>query len=406
MAAEATDAALEVLLSLFDDGTLAWPAAGGALFLRAREGAALARAPRPGLICEQSFAPEANALRRAGRTLREAYPTHGDDGDGDGGDGDEAQRYPLVLALPPRQREEARALLARAVAQCTEGGVVVACTTNDEGAKSGEADMKALAGLSGTRSKHHCRAYWTTVRRTPPSTAVDVDAHTVETQTVETQTVDRALSSTWASLDAPRPIAEGRFLSRPGVFAWDRIDAASALLAASLPDDLRGRAADLGAGYGYLSVELLQRCPGIVAVDLYEAEARALALAERNLAPFASRAALEFHWCDVVEGLRGRYDAIVANPPFHAQSRADRPDIGRAFIAVAADALEPGGRLWLVANRHLPYESVLDARFGTVRTAAQAQGFKVIEATKASANRGAARSARAARAARTGSTRA
>jgi 16S rRNA (guanine1207-N2)-methyltransferase len=391
MAAEATDAALEVLLSLFDGGTLVWPAAGGALFLRAREGAALARAPRPGLICEQSFAPEANALRRAGRTLREASPTHGDDGDGD-----ETQRYPLVLALPPRQREEARALLARAVAQCAEGGVVVACTTNDEGAKSGEADMKALAGLSGTRSKHHCRAYWTTVRRTPPSSAAAVDA-----QTVETRTVDPALLSAWAALDAPRPIAEGRFLSRPGVFAWDRIDAASALLAASLPDDLRGRAADLGAGYGYLSVELLQRCPGIVAVDLYEAEARALALAERNLAPFASRAALEFHWCDVAEGLRGRYDAIVANPPFHAQSRADRPDIGRAFIAVAADALEPGGRLWLVANRHLPYESVLDARFGTVRTAAQAQGFKVIEATKASGHRGATRPARAERTGRT-----
>lgn len=387
MATEATDAALEALLSLFDDGTLAWPAVGGALFLRAREGAALARAPRPGLICEQSFAPEANALRRASRTLREASPTHGDRGDSD-----ETSRYPLVLALPPRQREEARALLARAVAQCAEGGVVVACMTNDEGAKSGEADMKALAGLSGTRSKHHCRAYWTTVRRTPQSSVAAVDA-----QTVVAQTVDLALLSAWAALDAPRPIAQGRFLSRPGVFAWDRIDAASALLAASLPDDLRGRAADLGAGYGYLSVELLQRCPGIVAVDLYEAEARALALAERNLAPFAARAALEFHWCDVAEGLRGRYDTIVANPPFHAQSRADRPDIGRAFIAAAADALEPGGRLWLVANRHLPYESILDARFGTVRTAAQAQGFKVIEATKASGHRGVTRSAHAQR---------
>ena len=91
---------------------------------------------------------------------------------------------------------------------------------------------------------------------------------------------------------------------------------------------------------------------------------------------------LAFHWHDVTAGLPARYDVIVANPPFHAQGRADRPDIGRAFIAAAADALDPCGRLWLVANRHLPYEAVLDARFAEVRTVAQAQGFKVIAATR------------------------
>ncbi|KAG0921461.1 hypothetical protein G6F32_015094 [Rhizopus arrhizus] len=63
------------------------------------------------------------------------------------------------------------------------------------------------------------------------------------------------------------------------VFAWDRIDPASALLAEHLPADLAGRAAALGAGYGYLSRELLERCPKITALDLYEAEQRALALA-------------------------------------------------------------------------------------------------------------------------------
>jgi 16S rRNA (guanine1207-N2)-methyltransferase len=84
----------------------------------------------------------------------------------------------------------------------------------------------------------------------------------------------------------------------------------------------------------------------------------------------------------VTAGLPQRYDVIVSNPPFHAQGRADRPDIGRAFIAAAADALNPRGRLWLVANRHLPYEQVLDARFASVRIAAQDNGFKIIEAIK------------------------
>jgi 16S rRNA (guanine1207-N2)-methyltransferase len=194
--------------------------------------------------------------------------------------------------------------------------------------------------------------------------------------------VDAELAAQWRALDAPRPVAGGRFVSRPGVFSWDRIDPASALLAEHLPSSLRGRAADLGAGFGYLSVELLERCAGIAALDLYEAQARALELARANLAPFAGRTALGFHWHDVTAGLPARYDVIVTNPPFHAHGNAARPDIGRRFIAVAAQALVPGGRLWLVANRHLPYEAELDAGFGEARLVAQRDGFKVVEAVK------------------------
>ena len=349
MAADHGDPALDVLCLPLDTGLLAWPQSGGALFLRARAGVALRDAARPGLVCEQSFRPAADALERDGWSVRD--PRRDDD-----------TRYPLVLVLPPRQREEARALLARAVARCAPGGTVLACMANDEGAKSGESDLKALMGLSGNLTKQHCRAFWST--------------H-------DPARIDASLLAQWSTLDAPRTLladSEDAFVSRPGVFAWDRIDAASALLVAHLPDDLAGRAADLGAGWGYLSRALLRRCPGIASIDLYEAEARALDLARRNLD--GARVPLAFHWHDVATGLPQRYDVIVSNPPFHAQGRADRPDIGRAFIAAAADALSPRGRLWLVANRHLPYEQALDARFAQVRTVAQANGFKIVEAIK------------------------
>ncbi|WP_460735524.1 class I SAM-dependent methyltransferase [Lysobacter tyrosinilyticus] len=336
------DSALETLLLPLLDGPLSWPGEGGALFLRARGGWPLHQRALPGLVCEQSFKPEADALQRSGLSLA---------------DETETTRYPLVMVLPPRQRDEARALYARAIARTAPGGRVLACVRNDEGAKSGEADLARLAGPLGQLSKNKCRAFWT------------ASLHGV---------ADAALLEEWRQLDAPRPIADGRFVSRPGVFAWDRIDAASALLAAHLPADLRGAAADLGAGYGYLASELLARCPRIDAMDLYEAEHRALELARVNLA--GSDRALQFHWHDVTSGLGKRFDVIVSNPPFHAQGRADRPDIGRRFIAVAADALRPGGRLWLVANRHLPYEAELATHFGSVRTVAQDKGFKVFEA--------------------------
>lgn len=349
MPADRSDAALETLFLPFSEGRLPWPT-GGAMFLRARDGWPLHERPLPGLICEQSFKPEADALSQAGLIVNVPGA---------------AKTYELVLILPPRQRDEARALMARAVAMTKPGGRIIVSQSNDEGARSGEADLAQLAGAVESMSKHKCRVFWT----------------------ASLARLNVSLIAHWQELDAPRPIAEGRFMSRPGIFAWDRIDVASALLAEHLPTHLTGRAADLGAGFGYLSAELLARCPGITALDAYEAENRALELARMNLKSFEARTPVDYRWHDVAAGLADTYDVIVTNPPFHAQRGVDRPDIGRRFIAVAAEALRPGGKLWLVANRHLPYESVLSENFDTVRTVVQQHGYKIIEAVRARSTR-------------------
>jgi 16S rRNA (guanine1207-N2)-methyltransferase len=348
-AAAGFDAAVAALFLPFETGAIAWPPAGDVAFLRARAGAWLHEPHADRILCEQGFKPFADALGRAGARIVAEIPAE--------------PRYPLVLLLPPRQRSEARALFARALGHLEPGGILVAAQSNDEGARSGESDLERLAGPVLTLSRHKCRVYWS------PAQA---------------RVIDPALLQEWLALDAPRPVGDGQWLSRPGLFAWDRIDAGSLLLASHLPSTLHGRVADLGAGWGWLASEVVRHCTDVAAIDLYEAERRALEPARLNLTRAVHESGRDIevgvHWHDVAAGLPCRYDAIVSNPPFH-QGRAGEPDLGRAFIASAADALEDGGAFWLVANQHLPYESILAARFARVREVVVQVGFKVIEAS-------------------------
>jgi 16S rRNA (guanine1207-N2)-methyltransferase len=345
-AGSASDAALEALFVPFATGDLVWPASGDVLILRARDGFVLREQRRPGWVLQQSFKPASDALAHSGFAVSAEIPEG---------------RFKVVMVLPTRQREESRALFAQAMAHVTSDGVVLAAVPNAEGAKTAEADLALLAGGVSNLSKHKCRVFWTRHGATP----------------------DPSLLDAWLALDGALPIDEGRFVSRRGLFAWDRIDIASALLDSVLPADFTGRVADLGAGFGYLACRVIATNPGVTAVDLYEAEGRAIEPARQNVAAAVAASgrsiATRVEWHDVTHGIDGGYDAIVSNPPFH-QGRADQPELGRAFIAVAARALSPRGRFWMVANRHLAYEATLDACFTHVRTVAERDGFKVIEA--------------------------
>ena len=333
------DPVLETLCLPLTDGTIDLPEDGPALFLRARTGEALRKLPRDKILCEQSFKPAYDALVRDGFAV---------------GEGDET--YGLTLVLPPRQREEGRALLVRAIQATQIGGVVMVAVSNLEGAKTAENDLKRLVGNVTALSKNKCRVFWA---------RMDAGRY------------DAAQAKAWEDQDEPRPVADGRFVSRPGLFAWDHIDAGSQLLIDTLPSGLKGRAADLGAGFGYLAHEMLTRYPAVSYIDVIEAEARALEMARQNLGAFGDRAS--GYWLDATGPLPGRYDLIVSNPPFHID-RQDRHDLGQAFIRSAAKALAPGGSFWMVANRHLPYEETLKAVFRSVETAAQTNAYKVFRA--------------------------
>ena len=167
------------------------------------------------------------------------------------------------------------------------------------------------------------------------------------------------------------------FYTQPGVYAEGAVDRGSELLAANLPKKLPARVADFGAGWGFLSRAILD-VQGVESLHLIEAEDLSLECAKLNVTDARAR----FEWEDVSRfSASAPFDAIVMNPPFH-QSRAAEPDLGRRFIQAASRALSPGGQLWMVANRHLPYESQLSDSFRNVSEFGGNASFKLFHATR------------------------
>jgi 16S rRNA (guanine1207-N2)-methyltransferase len=176
---------------------------------------------------------------------------------------------------------------------------------------------------------------------------------------------------------APQFVAETGLWSQPGVFSWNRVDPGSALLLKHLPA-LSGRGADLGCGLGYLSRAVLAG-DAVTSLSMLDIDRRATEAAARNITD--PRAIIR--WADLrsARDLPADLDFVVMNPPFHDGGAEDRA-LGQTFIRRAAESLAKGGRCWLTANRHLPYEENLKTLFSRSALIAEADGFKIYEARK------------------------
>lgn len=269
-------------------------------------------------------------------------------------------RFGAALVILPRAKAEARARIADAASRLAPGAALWIDGQKTDGVDSILREMRMLAPVDEVHSKAHGKIFRVTV---PSGDWLPAD---------------------WSA--RAREVVPG-FVTRPGVFSADGVDPGSAMLAAALPDRMPTRIVDLGAGWGWLAAQALAR-PGIEVIHLVEADHAALESARDNIAD--PRA--QFHWADARDfALPEPVNGVIMNPPFHDGRTAD-PRIGADFIAAAARLLTGAGRLWMVANRHLPYETALAQHFAQVTELRGDSRFKVIEAT--GAGRGAARKGR------------
>lgn len=334
--------ALKTLFYPFETEELSAPSTGErVLFLGAEPGLRLPEGWGAELHAVQAFRPDFLALRRMGLASTEPRV------DADG--------YAAALVLAGRHRGLNERRIADAIERTIPGGLIVVAGSKEDGIASLRKRLDNLASVEGSLPKYHGLAFW--LRRPLGDEAA--------------KTLCEA---------NPDMLVDGRFHTAPGMFSFDRADAGSKLLAEHLPHDLGGHVADFCAGWGYLSAQVLDRCPGTAALDLYEADFEALEVAKKNLVGTAQQT--RFFWHDLLsEAVNERYDAIVMNPPFH-RARAAEPEIGGGMIRAAAKALKRGGQLVMVANRQLPYEPVLAEMFSSHLEITRDGAFKILSARR------------------------
>jgi len=297
---------------------------------------------------------QANGVSTA-QALWQPYPT------------DAAPEFPLIAMQLPKGRQLARRWLAEAHARLSPGGTLYLAGANELGVRPLLADAAQLFGdyslLDFKKGSRLARF------RAPASPCQPPD-----------WLCEKGISpDTWFTY--PLHIG-GRDLdvyTLPGVFSYQHLDPATALLLPHLGALHSQHVLDFGCGAGVIG--LAAALAGAARVDYTDVDLAALACTRQNLTAAGLTQARLFAGDGLEPVQAEQYDLIVTNPPFHAGKPVDL-QVTTQFIHDCQARLKPGGRLLLVANRFLPYPAWLQASFAHVERLEETGQFTLYRAWK------------------------
>ncbi len=299
------------------------------------------------------------AVACARRTLEANGVTNAEVHLADGVEGLAQASFDLVLCHLPRGREVQRELLRGAARVLRPRGrfyFVASTRVGIKGAVAYARDLFGRCGVVRQKKGYHVAMTVRSEEMEPPEAR----------QTYVTRTV---------VLDG----IETRLVSKPGVFAWDRLDEGTARLVDTMAIDGGGRVLDLGCGTGLAGLVAARRAPrgGVVLVDT---DLRAARSARYTLEAnrVGNGAVLLSDGVAYVFGERP-FDTVITNPPFHQGRKVDY-EVAHQFIHDSRRVLRDGGTLFLVANRFIGYDDLVSEAFGNVTAAHAGSSYHVLTA--------------------------
>lgn len=184
------------------------------------------------------------------------------------------------------------------------------------------------------------------------------------------------------------PLDDSHFVlvNHANVFAREKLDIGARFFLQHLPTvAANSTVVDLGCGNGVLSLQLLQQQPAcqlVLCDESYMAVASAQASIAENLPEQLSQCQFVADDC-LTQQADNSADWVICNPPFHQQT-AVTTHIASQMFRDAKRVLKTGGRLRIVANRHLPYRLQLEKLFGHCQQLAANPKFVILESIKRS----------------------
>lgn len=184
------------------------------------------------------------------------------------------------------------------------------------------------------------------------------------------------------------PLDDTHFVmvNHANVFAREKLDIGARFFLQHLPSVAAGSTViDLGCGNGVLSLQLLQQQPDchlVLCDESYMAVASAQASIAENLPLQLAQCQFVADDC-LTQQANNSADWVICNPPFHQQA-AVTTHIATQMFKDAKRVLKTGGRLRIVANRHLPYRLQLEKLFGHCQQLAANPKFVILESIKRS----------------------
>ena len=287
--------------------------------------------------------------------------------------------YDAALIFLPQSRDLLEMTLAMVRPTLHAGALVALAGEKRAGIGSARKPLtRAVGPLLRQRSGNHSVLLLARVEESPqqsvPPFVLDDWALRYKLPPKFAQAAESPTAKPAPSAPAPAPdeITPVEITTLPGVFSRKKLDDGTALLLDylhDLPVPTEARVLDFGCGAGVIGAAV-KRWWTSAHVTLVDANALALAATQRTLAAndLASEdvqlsAADVFAFEDVANAPTEGYTHILSNPPFHSGVQTDYHAV-EEFLRGAARHLARDGQLVLVANRFLPYETLLAEHIG------------------------------------------